>query len=175
MHKKEVSLLIRPARAMDAALLVAFLNQVGTESDFMTLDDQGIDLTVEEMKEVTKRYASLDNHLYLVAFLDGELVGLLSIAAEMSQRICHIGEVFIVVAKKYHNQGIGRLLLEDGLDWAENYSQSIYRLQLSVQKRNEAALHLYTSMGFQIEGIQERGAFVNGEFVTVYLMGKLIG
>lgn len=66
-------------------------------------------------------------------------------------------------------------MLEEGLEWAENYSQTIRRLQLSVQKRNGAAVHLYSSLGFSLEGMQERGACVDGEFVDVYLMGKLIG
>lgn len=175
MAKKEVELLIREAESADAEQLVAFLNQVGRETDFMTLDEEGIDLTVEEMAYVTQRHAELDNHLYLLALLDGELAGILSITADQSKRVRHIGEVFIVVAQKYQNQGLGRILLEDGLEWAEHYSQTIRRLQLSVQKRNATAVHLYTSLGFSLEGLQERGAYVDGEFVDVYLMGKLIG
>lgn len=175
MARKEVELLIREAEAQDAAELVAFLNQVGTETDFMTLDEDGINLTADEMAYVIERHAELDNHLYLLAVLDGEIVGILSIAADNAKRVRHIGEVFIVVQKNYHNQGLGRILLEEGLEWAENYSQTIRRLQLSVQKRNGAAVHLYSSLGFSLEGLQERGAYVNGEFVDIYLMGKLIG
>ena len=38
----ELELLIREAEAQDAKHLVDFLNQVGQESDYMTLDDAGI-------------------------------------------------------------------------------------------------------------------------------------
>jgi acetyltransferase, GNAT family len=48
-------------------------------------------------------------------------------------------------------------------------------LQLSVQKRNEAAIHLYSKFGFVTEGLQERGAYLKeGIFLDVYLMGRLI-
>ncbi len=48
-------------------------------------------------------------------------------------------------------------------------------LQLTVQTRNQAAVHLYQKHGFVIEGRQERGAYIEeGKFIDVYLMGKLI-
>lgn len=175
MAGKEVELLIREAEAGDASTLIHFLDQVGAESDFMTLDEEGIGLSESEMALFIERQAQSDNQLYLLAFLDDRLAGLLSITADQHQRVRHIGDLFIVVAKAYQNQGLGRILLEEGLEWAEQYSQTIRRLQLSVQKRNEAAVHLYRDLGFALEGIQERGAYVDGEFVDVYLMGKLIG
>lgn len=172
---REVELMIREAEPLDAADLVAFLDQVGQETDFMTLDEEGIGLTASEMALFIERQAQSDNQLYLLAVLDGVIAGVLSITADQHKRVRHIGDLFIVVAKPYQNQGIGRILLEEALEWAENYSQTIARLQLTVQKRNEAAVHLYMDMGFVLEGVQERGAYVNDEFVEVYLMGKLIG
>jgi len=48
-------------------------------------------------------------------------------------------------------------------------------LELSVQVRNERAVHLYKDLGFEIEGLQKRGAYLKeGIFLDVYLMGKLI-
>jgi len=52
------------------------------------------------------------------------------------------GRVFIVVKKAFWNQGLGRILLEEAVDWAENGS-SLRRLELTVQVRNERAVHLY--------------------------------
>ena len=51
----------------------------------------------------------------------------------------------------------------------------IRRLELTVQARNERAVHLYQAFGFEIDGVQKRGAYLTeGEFLDVYLMGKLI-
>ncbi|WP_049508686.1 GNAT family N-acetyltransferase [Streptococcus anginosus] len=138
----ELELLIREAEPQDAKSLIDFLNQVGKESDYMTLDDA--------------------------------IAGLVSITADFHERIRHIGQVFIVVKRAFWNQGLGKLLLEEAIDWAEN-SGVIRRLELTVQVRNERAVHLYQAFGFEIEGIQKRGAYLaEGKFLDVYLMGKLI-
>ena len=45
----EYELCLREAEKTDAAELIAFLNQVGSESDYMTLDEAGILMNQEEM------------------------------------------------------------------------------------------------------------------------------
>ena len=53
--------------------------------------------------------------------------------------------------------------------------QSFQKDDPAVQVRNERAVHLYKKLGFEIEGCQARGACsAEGEFLDVYLMGKLI-
>lgn len=47
--EKEVTLEIRQAETTDATLLVDFLNQVGKESDYMTLDEAGIGMSPTDM------------------------------------------------------------------------------------------------------------------------------
>ena len=85
----------------------------------------------------------------------------------------HIGDIFIVVRKAYWNKGLGRILLEEGIAWAEG-SNLLRKLDLSVQIRNERAIHLYQTLGFEIEGLRKRGVYKEGEYLDVYLMGKLI-
>ena len=170
----ELELLIREAEAQDAKHLVDFLNQVGQESDYMTLDDAGILMTEEQMSSFIQHQAASDNQIYLIALLDDAIAGLVSITADFHERIRHIGQVFIVVKRAFWDQGLGKLLLEEAIDWAEN-SGVIRRLELTVQARNERAVHLYQTFGFEIEGIQKRGAYLaEGKFLDVYLMGKLI-
>ena len=66
------------------------------------------------------------------------------------------------------------MLLAEVVEWAQA-SGILRRLQLTVQIRNQAAVHLYKKHGFVIEGRQERGAYIEeGEFIDVYLMGRLI-
>ena len=170
----ELELLIREAEIQDAVHLIDFLNQVGQESDYMTLDDAGILMTEEQMSSFIEHQAASDNQIYLIVLLDNEITGLVSITADFHERIRHIGQVFVVVKKAFWNQGLGRILLEEALTWAED-SQVIRRLELSVQVRNERAVHLYKDLGFEIEGLQRRGAYLKeGKFLDVYLMGKLI-
>lgn len=170
----EFELALREAEQTDAETLIAFLNQVGAESDYMTLDEAGILMDEGQMASFIQHQAESENQLYLLALLDDEIAGLVSITADFHERIRHIGQVFIVVKKAFWNQGIGRILLEEALAWAENNS-ILRRLELTVQVRNERAVHLYKELGFEIEGLQKRGAYLTeGIFLDVYLMGKLI-
>ena len=153
---REYDLLLREAEASDAELLTDFLSQIGQESDYTTLDEEGVMMSVQQMAEFLDLQASLENRISILAFLDENLAGLINITADR------------------HAQGLGRILMEEAIDWASQ-SGVIRKLALSVQVRNERAVHLYQSLGFEIEGLQKRGAYLDeGKFLDVYLMGKLI-
>ena len=172
--EKEVTVEIRQAESADAALVVDFLNQVGKESDYMTLDEAGIGMSPADMKQFLMVQEMAENRICLLLFLDQELAALLNITAASQRSIRHIGDVFIVVQKAYWNQGLGQILLEEGIEWAHS-TGVLRKLVLNVQVRNERAVHLYKKLGFEIEGCQARGACsAEGEFLDVYLMGKLI-
>ncbi len=170
----EYELLIREAEPDDAAELVTFLNRVSLETDFTSLDREGILLTDTEMELFLDKQAHSENQITLLALLNDEIAGLVNITADQRKRIRHIGDLFIVIGQKYWNNGLGNLLLEEVVEWAQA-SGILRRLQLTVQTRNQAAVHLYQKHGFIIEGRQERGAYIEeGEFIDVYLMGRLI-
>lgn len=61
-----------------------------------------------------------------------EIVGVLNVSAESSSQVSHIGEVFLAVSKDYWGYGLGQMLMEATLDWAE-HSNTIRRLELTVQ------------------------------------------
>ena len=170
----EYELLIREAEPGDAVELVTFLNRVSLETDFTSLDRDGILLTSEEMEIFLNKQASSDNQITLLAFLNGKIAGIVNITADQRKRVRHIGDLFIVIGKKYWNNGLGSFLLEEVVEWAQA-SGILRRLQLTVQTRNQVAVHLYQKHGFVIEGRQERGAYIEeGDFIDVYLMGRLI-
>ena len=170
----EYELLIREAEAEDAAELVTFLNCVSLETDFTSLDGEGILLTDTEMELFLDKQTHSENQITLLALLNDEIAGLVNITADQRKRVRHIGDLFIVIGQKYWNNGLGSLLLEEVVEWAQA-SGILRRLQLTVQTRNQGAVHLYQQHGFVIEGRQERGAYIEeGKFIDVYLMGKLI-
>ena len=170
----EYELLIREAEPGDDAELVTFLNRVSLETDFTSLDREGILLTDTEMELFLDKQARSENQITLLALLNDEIAGLVNITADQRKRVRHIGDLFIVIGKKYWNNGLGSLLLEEVVEWAQA-SGILRRLQLTVQTRNQAAVHLYQKNGFVIEGRPERGAYIGeGEFIDVYLMGRLI-
>ena len=170
----EYELLIREAEVHDASSVIALLDQIGHESSFTSLDENGIAMSESEMQRFIHKQAQSDNQITLLAFLNEELAGVINITADQRPRVRHIGDVFLGIKKAYWGNGLGSILMEEAIEWAQS-SGSIRRLQLTVQKRNTAAVHLYEKMGFIIEGLQERGAYIEGgEFLDVYLMGQLI-
>ena len=170
----EYDLLIREAEIHDASAVINLLDQIGQESTFTSLDENGIAMTESEMKHFLDKQAQSYNQITLLAFLNDELVGIINITADQRPRVRHIGDVFLGIKKAYWGNGLGSVLMEEAIEWAKP-SGSIRRLQLTVQKRNTVAVHLYEKMGFIIEGLQERGACIEGgEFLDVYLMGQLI-
>ncbi len=48
------------------------------------------------------------------------------------------------------------------------------KLDLSVKFRNERAIHLYQTLGFEIEGLRKRGVYKRKGIWMFTLMGKLI-
>ena len=142
----EYELCIREAEISDATALIAFLDCVGQETDFTSLDENGIMMTASEMALFIEKQAASENQITLLALLNDEIAGVLNITADQHLRVRHIGDVFLAVRKKFWNQGLATILLEEGIEWAKS-SGVLCRLQLSVQKRNEAAIHLYSKMG----------------------------
>ena len=59
----EYDLLIREAEAEDAAALIAFLDQIGQETDFTTLDEKGILMSESEMAAFIEKQAASDNQI----------------------------------------------------------------------------------------------------------------
>ena len=163
-------IIIREAQSRDAQQLIDFLNTVGKESHFLTLDDAGILMSLDQMAEYLNQIQEKDNNLYLLAFLDDEIVGVSSVTADFHDRIKHIGELFIVVGKKYQGYGIGQLLMTDILADIQE-AGVIKRLELQVQKRNTKAVLMYEKFGFQLESTRKFGARdENGQLIDVLEM-----
>ena len=170
----EQELLIEEARVEDATSLAHLLREVPLESDFLAQDETSPSLLPEELETYLARVLETPNQLCLVAKVGTKVIGVLNVVADQETKTSHIGDVFIAVSKPYWGYGIGHFLMEAMIDWAE-HTPEISRLELTVQARNDRAVHLYQKFGFDIEGTKKRGAKTkNGEFLDVYLMAKLI-
>lgn len=172
MTRKEI--FFEEAQAADAAALIAFMNQVAVESEFLDLDDQGFQLSLEETRAILTSSQEADDQLCLLAKMDEQIIGLINVRSQKPYRISHIGDIFMALRKDYWGYGIGRILLEEAISWAQEMGR-LKRLELTVQVRNERAVRLYQACGFDIEGIQKRGARTDeGEWLDLYYMGRLI-
>ncbi|MDT2756057.1 GNAT family N-acetyltransferase [Enterococcus asini] len=170
----DINLTLRQARFEDATALIALLNQLGQETEFMSFDRFGMGLNPEILGSHLESLAASSHQLLLVAEMDTELVAVASISGDNDPRVRHIGEVGIGVLQEYWGLGLGSLLMEELLDWAES-SEELFRLELKVQVQNIRGRRLYEKFGFELEARMPRGARSdNGNFLEVDLMSLLL-
>ncbi|BDM65074.1 acetyltransferase [Shewanella sp. NFH-SH190041] len=105
----------------------------------------------------------------LVAEQDGKIFGQLGLQVFEHPRRRHCGNIGLAVCECHRRQGIGRALICAALELAFQWL-ALRRIELEVYTDNEAALALYQSLGFVIEGRAQDYAFRDGVYVDVYLM-----
>lgn len=90
------------------------------------------------------------NSLYLVAEVDGQVVGSCGVT-----NVSGDGEIDnVVVDEAYHNRGIATALLQETL--RRGYAMGVEAFTLEVRVSNAPAIHLYEKAGFVSEGIRPR-------------------
>lgn len=114
-----------------------------------------------------------DNVTSLVAELDGEIAGQLSLIVHKQLRRKHVATFGMGVFKQYMGKGVGSRLLAAALDLADNWL-IIRRVEMEVYSDNEPAIKLYKKFGFLVEGECRQFAFRNGRFVDALIMARLI-
>ncbi|MHC5247717.1 GNAT family N-acetyltransferase [Enterococcus sp. LJL90] len=171
---EEIEITIREAVPEDAAAILILSKKIGGETDFLVMDETGLNLTEEqEALQLAAIYES-ENNVLFVALANEAIVGLASIHSDSSPKTAHIGEIGISILKEFCGMGLGTALLEELIFWAQE-TEITRRLELTVQARNQRAVNLYQNFGFQREAVMERGAVtVEGTFLDVWLMSKMI-
>lgn len=164
---------LRHAEEDDAGAALAHFIRVGAETDFLSFGAEGPGHSEEQERERIARARRDENALFLLAEMDGEIVGSLTFEGGPRKRIRHIGEFGIVVAKACQGMGVGRALLEEMIEWAEA-TGIVRKINLRVCVENTHAIALYERMGFVTEGRIARDLYFDGAFRDALLMGRSI-
>ena len=128
----------------------------------------------EESRQILSRMVTAPDQFAIMLKSTMKVIGIISAGIDTSRRNLAAKTIGCALNEAYWNQGLGQILLEEGIEWAHS-TGVLRKLVLNVQVRNKRAVHLYKKLGFEIEGCQARGACsAEGEFLDVYLMGKLI-
>src|SRR5262245_24260010 len=97
---------IRPAVPDDAGAVLAYLKQVGGESNNLTFGPEGPGFSEAEEREYLGAVAASDNAVVLLAHHEDTIVGALSFEGGRRPRIRHTGELGISVAESFTGCGI---------------------------------------------------------------------
>ncbi|WP_186577727.1 GNAT family N-acetyltransferase [Aquibacillus kalidii] len=113
-----------------------------------------------------------ERNVFLIAEINGEIVGFSRCEGSLLKRYSHRVEFGIAVLKEYWGYGIGTTLLKRSIDWAD--SNGIKKIMLSVLETNEKAIKIYQQHGFEIEGTLRNDKLLSdGEFYNTLVMGRI--
>ena len=145
---------IRRAVDSDARALVKLQEVIYEEERWFVGDGPPGEATL------ASRLRSLDPNmsLWLVAATGEEsrspLVAWLELHRLPSARLRHVATLTLAVTPGWRRRGLGRDLLAVGYDWAATVG--VRKISLNVRAGNDAAIHLYRTEGFVLEGREKQ-------------------
>lgn len=144
-----MSIVIEKASCGDAAAMLAYLKQVGGETENLTFGAEGVCCTIEEEAARIHQAENSRDEAMFVAKDGDRIIGDASLS-RLPRRMRHRGDFGIAVVREYWNQGVGRRLMEEIIRFARENAFEIIELQ--VRSDNAAAIHLYEKFGFRKMG-----------------------
>lgn len=166
--------IVREARQEDAAAMVRYAVSLFAESGLdLPVAAGEFQLTTAEEQAVVAEYARTPNAVFLLALSpEGEICGMLNCHGSSRQALRHSCEMGISVHKTFRGRGVGRTLMQAMVAWAG--TNGIRRVELRVYARNERAIRLYRSFGFQAEGRGRQAVYQEGAYLDDIIMSLLL-
>ncbi len=105
----------------------------------------------------------LQKDLFLVAVMDDNLVGYLTLVTDQETKTARIAD--IVVTEKLRRQGIASTLILAAQDWASR--QKLRRMMLEMQAKNHAGINLARKLGYDFCGFNDH-YFANHDIAVFF-------
>ncbi|UFU00451.1 GNAT family N-acetyltransferase [Radiobacillus kanasensis] len=134
---------------------------------FITTYEEAINR--EDPIEQLKKRLQDRGQRFFGAFLDGKLVGNVTLVHKTHPKFAHKVElVAMYVSKNHRNLQIGTKLLQEVIRYGKE--AGIEQLQLCVVADNEKAVHVYQKIGFEIYGTEKQAIKVGKRYLDEHLM-----
>ena len=168
-------LIIRPPQVMDAQACLTTFQTVTRETDFLLYThEESLQYNLAKEEAFIRAYIDNPNNLFLVADVEGEIAGMVSLNQGRTRKQHHMALLGIAVLHKYWNMGIGRRLLTSAIRWAEGHPR-IAVIHFEVLANNERAIQLYRNFNFTEHGRIPGGIIQpDGSLVDLVVMSKRI-
>ncbi|HEX2262218.1 MAG TPA: N-acetyltransferase [Pseudonocardiaceae bacterium] len=158
-------ILVRPARSADVPGIITLFTAVAEERDSIGTEP-GFDVAQRQSSILTS--IEQGANCVLVAVREDLVVGSLSVQVQHN-----VGSLGMMVARQHRRQGIGGRLLDESLRWAREHG--LQKVDLQVWPHNTAAIALYRSRGFTVEGrLRRHYRRANGQLWDAVTMGLLL-
>ncbi|UOQ44885.1 GNAT family N-acetyltransferase [Halobacillus salinarum] len=163
---------VRSAQSKDAQALSELRLQIDGETENLDRVKGEAYINGEGFKDIIKRDLESLNNIFLVAEVNGTLVGFSRCEGNTLKRSSHKVEFGVGVLMDYWGYGIGKNFLKECVSWAD--ANNIKKITLNVLETNEKAITLYKNHGFMIEGVLQKDKLLSdGNYYNTLLMGRL--
>ena len=162
----------REAEPREAAALLEYMKQVGSESGNLSFGAEGLSFSVEQEAAILESICQNPRSIMLLAFDGGEIVGNASIHGSSRPRFSHRYELAITVRKSHWGRGIGTALMERLIAFAREIGAEV--VSLEVRSDNDRAIALYKKFGFEIFGTYRKffkfeDNYYDADYMNLYL------
>lgn len=161
---------IRNASKSDAKEMLIYIDRISKESDNLTFGEGEFGITLDQEENFIESISMKNNALFIVAEMEGKIIGNLSFAGGVRPRTAHTGEFGVSVLKEYWGLGVGTELITYLIQWCKQ-TGIVRKVNLKVRSDNYSAIHVYKKLGFNEEGVITRDLLIGSEFYDSILMG----
>ncbi len=165
------TLIVRTATEEDAAELHDLYRTLYGETQYLSRHSDEVPDKHELLEKRLRSQLGAESDLFLVAMVDGRLVGMASLTGSPLRRFAHSAELAIAITKDNWGFGIGRRLMAALCDWAD--ARGLVRIALEVAANNTRAIDLYRTFGFEIEGRLRARRKEGDGYVDGLVMGRV--
>jgi len=165
--KNGQTITVKEAKEDDAEAIKNVVNSVASEKYYVVPERSREDWD-EAIREVKKRKG-----LIIVTQLDEKTVGMAHLVRGKFEKNKHVGFLGISILKEFRKIGIGTAMMQYIMEWARR-QKGLEKVSLTVFSTNEAAINLYHTFGFQIEGMSKRQYKIEGKYIDETIMGKFL-
>ncbi|QED46282.1 GNAT family N-acetyltransferase [Cytobacillus dafuensis] len=172
--KNNVKANIRTVCLEDATAVLDLQREIVSEGEFFISVIEEYNKTLEQHQDWIRKIIENEREAILVAEMDSKVVGLIVFSSQNLKRLSHTGSITMMIGKEHRNLGIGKLLLNELLTWAQQ-NPLIEKVSLGVFSTNQRAIALYKNMGFVEEGRKIKEFKLNdNEYIDDILMYKFV-
>jgi RimJ/RimL family protein N-acetyltransferase len=128
---------------------------------FASSYDEECERTVDEVAE---SLSPSDSGVVFGSFHERVLVGVAGVQRESHTKLAHKAVLWgVYVSPEFRQQGVGRDVFSRVLNYGFN-NLAVRQVNLGVNTKNQAAIALYESLGFEPFGVEKGCLLVDGQF-----------
>ena len=160
---------VRDAKLLDIPYITNIYNE-GIDDRIATLET-----SLRDNSEMENWLTSRGERYKVIVMEDTEgiVIGWASINI-FNSRCCYsgVGDISIYINRNMRGRGLGKVLLNSLFDIARR--QDFHKLVLSTFEFNDVGKRLYKKLGFREVGTYENQGILDGKFVNITIMEKLL-